>query len=453
MSGARRSVCGASGGARTTDGSCDVPHAPALQVLLACLNLAPTRADVQRLRQALAHPALDWEQVVEAACRQGIAALVYHTFQRQDLMALVPHPAREGLQAFYYTNALRNRLLYQDLSQVLTALRALPSATIVLKGAALAETVYPQRALRPMSDVDLLVREDDLSRVEDALLALDYRFLDGGQSKAYYRAHHYHLTYVKSASTFQEMHVEVHWHLDRQRPAFAIDIVGFWHRAVPATIAGVDTLVLSPEDVLLHLCLHTCKHKFTFFGLRALGDIAATLQQYGPHMAWQSFCMRAEQWGTTPYVYLMLRLARDLVGAAVPDPVLRALKPAEFDERLLGWATAEMLEEQSTVPLFPALLDLWKGRGVRDRAALVAQLFARATIAESYALPPASKRVYVYYPVRFKDLVRRYGPVLWQLLCREPHVTARAEGKFRLAAWLKPFDRPLDTSGSDKGGG
>jgi Uncharacterised nucleotidyltransferase len=198
---------------------------------------------------------------------------------------------------------------------------------------------------------------------------------------------------------------------------------------------------------VLHLCLHTCKHKLTFFGLRALGDIAATLQQYGPHMAWQPFHVRAEQWGITPYVYLMLRLARDVVGAAVPDPVLRALKPAAFDERLLGLAMAEMLEDQSTTPLFPALLDLWKGRGVKDRAALVAPLFARATIAQSYALPPASKRVYFYYPVRLKDLVRRYGPVLWRLICHEPHVTAQAEGKLQLAAWL----RPLDASGSDMG--
>jgi hypothetical protein len=422
-------------------------------VLLACLNLAPTHADVQRLRQALEHPTLDWEHVVEAACHHGIAALMYRTMQQQGLMGLLPPPAREVLQDFYYKNALSNSLLYQELSQVLTALRALPSETIVLKGAALAETVYPHRALRPMSDVDLLVREEDISRVEDALMALDYHFLEGGKPKAYYRVHHYHVTFVKSESALQEMHIEVHWHLDRQRPAFTIDIEGIWHRAVPAPIAGVDTLVLSPEDVLLHLCLHTCKHKLTFFGLRALGDIAATLQQYGPHMAWQPFQVRAEQWGITPYVYVMLRLARELVGAAVPDPLLHALKPAEFDERLLSWATAEMLEDQSTVPLFPALLDLWKGRGVKDRAALVAQLFSRATIAQSYALHPTSKRVYVYYPVRLKDLVRRYGPVLWRLICREPHVTARAEGKLQLAAWLRPFDRPLDASGSDMGGG
>ena len=184
--------------------------------------------------------------------------------------------------------------------------------------------------------VDPLVREDDLSRVEDALLALDYHFLDGGQPKAYYRAHHYHVTFVKRESTLQEMHIEVHWHLDRQRPAFSIDIAGVWHRAVPATIAGVDTLVLSPEDLLLHLCLHTCKQQISRLWPPRARRYAATLQQYGPRMAWQPFCVRAEHWGITPYVYLMLRLARDVVGAAVPDPVLIALKPVEFDERLLG---------------------------------------------------------------------------------------------------------------------
>jgi hypothetical protein len=30
------------------------------------------------------------------------------------------------------------------------------------------------------------------------------------------------------------------------------------HAAVPARIAGVETWVLAPEDMLLHLCLHAC---------------------------------------------------------------------------------------------------------------------------------------------------------------------------------------------------
>ena len=37
-------------------------------------------------------------------------------------------------------------------------------------------------------------------------------------------------------------------------------------------------------------------------------------------------------------VYLSLRLARDLVSAAVPDAVLTALQPAEFDDTLIAVA-------------------------------------------------------------------------------------------------------------------
>jgi hypothetical protein len=53
----------------------------------------------------------------------------------------------------------------------------------------------------------------------------------------------------------------------------------------------------------------------------------------------------------------MLRLARKLVGAVIPDPILRALQPAAFDERLLGWTTAAMLKERYNVPVIDLTLE------------------------------------------------------------------------------------------------
>jgi hypothetical protein len=211
-----------------------------------------------------------------------------------------------------------------------------------------------------------------------------------------------------------------------------------WARAVPARIAGVEAWMLSPEDLLLYLCLHTCKHQLTS-SLRPLCDIAAIIRRYGPTIDWGQLQMRAAHWRVTPYAYLPLHLARDVVGAAVPEACLTALQPEGFEIRLLSWATADLLAEQDAPPLLPELFRLWKGPRLRDRLALVRRILSPAAVANAYGIAPASKRLYGYYPVRLKDLLRRYGATLWRLFCRDPQLLALAERKAQLTHWLQPF--------------
>ena len=177
------------------------------------------------------------------------------------------------------------------------------------------------------------------------------------------------------------MPLEVHWHLERPNRPFAIDLEGLWQRAVPATIAGVETRILAPEDSLIHLCLHACRHAGApmqegrlNFRLLSFCDMAEAIRHYSPSFDWAALARRAQQWGVAPYVYLPLQLARDLVGAAVPESVLAALEPKGFEARLLGWARDELLEDPGTSPLFPDLLRLWRGRWLRDRAAVVEKI-------------------------------------------------------------------------------
>ena len=57
------------------------------------------------------------------------------------------------------------------LAQIARALREIATPALLVKGAALALTVYPSPASRPMQDHDLLVRRADRDRVLAALAA------------------------------------------------------------------------------------------------------------------------------------------------------------------------------------------------------------------------------------------------------------------------------------------
>jgi Uncharacterised nucleotidyltransferase len=416
-----------------------VKLSPEWQVILACVKAEFPGEEFQR--RARAHlTTLDWDHLTALVCRHGIAPLMYHQMYQFADSGTLPQDPMEGLRRTYYANVARNTLLYKELNAVLSALQEMRSQVIALKGTALAEMVYPHRGLRPMSDIDLLVRPEEVAGVEDRLIDLGYVLRPYSRGKTWFKAHHYHLSFMKPTATAGAIPLEMHWHIGRPSWLFMIDIESLWARAVPARIADADAWMFAPEDLLMHLCLHACKHKPTG-SLRPLCDLAATIRRYGHTIDWEQLQTRAAHWSIAPYVYLPLQLARNLVGAAVPDPCSRALQPEGLNARLVSRAIAELLTDQRTTALFPELLRLWKGPRVSDRPAIVVKILSPATIAKAYGISPTSKRRYGYYPVRLKDLLRRYGSTLWRLCCREPQLTGSAEAKWQLAQWLQPFDQ------------
>jgi len=152
------------------------------------------------------------------------------------------------LQSAYYRNTASNTLLFGVVQKVLQACHRQGIAVIVLKGAALAETVYPHPAVRPMGDIDLLVRPEAVQAMDDALTALGYDFVDHGRPKVFWRTQHYHLTFQPPSASPLVLPIEVHWALGRASHPFYMDLDGLWQRSIPTTIAGLETRILAPED-------------------------------------------------------------------------------------------------------------------------------------------------------------------------------------------------------------
>jgi Uncharacterised nucleotidyltransferase len=184
---------------------------PERRLLLACAKASLSGEEIQRIAQELSHPDLDWNYLTAAACAHGVAPLIYHNLQRSRVTRVLPLGATETLRNSYYGNAARNSFLYSELRNVLKAFRDKQIEVIVLKGAALAETVYPNRALRPMSDIDLLVRREKLTEVEATLLDMGYILEDRAKGKEFYQERHYHWVFSKKPG----INIEIHWHVKR----------------------------------------------------------------------------------------------------------------------------------------------------------------------------------------------------------------------------------------------
>lgn len=378
----------------------------------------------------------DWRLFVEAAGRHGVAPLLYHRLKTSHSNGRVPAFVMEKLHLSYLGSSARSMGLYDGLAKVLAALRRDDLPVIVLKGAHLAELVYANRALRPMSDVDLLVAENDLVRVESVLLGMGYTPLE--QVRVVGRDNK-HFSY---RSAERSLCVEVHWTLAPPTGPFEIDTAGQWRRARAAVIAGVEVAVLGPEDLLLHLCLHACEHSFAM-GLKGLCDIDRSLEHYRGEIDWGLLQSCGRQWGVSRCAYLTLRLGRELLGIPVPDETMETLAPNDRDESVVATARAQILSA-GTARGHLAVETLWRSERLGDRAAALLRIAGvvfppREVLAREYPLRSDSIRIYLGYPLHWRDLLRRHGRSIWRLLRGDDEMSALADrerGIAALRAWV-----------------
>lgn len=109
-------------------------------------------------------------------------------------------------------------------------------------------------------------------------------------------------------------------------------------------------LVLSLEDLMLHLCLHAVQHILEGVGLRLLCDLTETMKHYQAEMDWQKIQDRSRQWGTDRPLYLMLSLIRELAGQAAPSDILDILTANPVDARFVAGLIAHIMVKLSGCP-------------------------------------------------------------------------------------------------------
>ncbi|KAF5434249.1 hypothetical protein C5S35_14810 [Candidatus Methanophagaceae archaeon] len=349
------------------------------------------KAITQKVKEVL-NSGLDWTYIIETAQQHGIAPLLYYNLS-EIVDKRVPEQVVGYLRKLYNGNVARNILVYDALSKVLKAFKHARIAVIVLKGAALAETVYRDIGLRPFSDVDILVRESDLQRAKKQLSELGYRLDEEVSPEKYNEEFGCDLYYIGKVNI-----LEIHWDILRKTKSdryTRVEIEKLWERAVPAKIAGVDTLMMSPEDMLLHFCVHLPKHRYN--RLIWLCDVLEIIEQ--TDIDWDYVIEIAEKYRIKAYMYYGLHFTDVLLGCDIPEEVLNELKPPWFERMVLNTVLKDVLStDRKIMPIFNLMKILLIDRK-RDRIMyLGAYLFPPVeSLARMYSV--SGERVYLYYIV------------------------------------------------------
>ena len=183
-----------------------------------------------------------------------------------------------------------NLVLLKALKDVASALSEEGIGFVLLKGASLLGFLYPEIQLRPMTDVDLLIREKEWPKVRDTLQSRGYR-LPEAEAERYYAENWYHQL-VESSGT-PPTNLEFHWNLESVERS-RIDPEELIHEAVPCDIEGEPYLRLSDHHLLVHLAVHLAHHYQSPALIWAV-DLRRLIERGG--LDWERIEHTARAWG------------------------------------------------------------------------------------------------------------------------------------------------------------
>ena len=411
------------------------------QLLIDCMKKDEPGFDATRLSGLSPER---WQALLALAATQRVRPLLWHRLRQKGLDKALPIKAANELREAARRNTLRNLRLCGELRHLLSTLKSEAIPLILLKGIFLAEAVYGNMGLREMNDIDVLARPVDLTRIAEILTGMGYTPLQPISADITFKAQHHLPRMVKNGHGA----FEFHWNLTRPGERYSIDPGGLWERSIPAHIAGCDALALSPEDLLLHLCLHTSYHHQFAFGLRPSCDIAETIARFGSTLDWQTITERAARSGWQRGVYLALRLARELADADIPADILERLRPTDMTETILEIARAQVFTDKSFATSIPVpFAELLESSRLWDKIRIFWQrvFLPKAIVAAQYSVPMDSVRIYSCYPRRFVDVLCRHGHTLKKYQQNDASLKALVERTSLIAKWLA---RPATASES-----
>ena len=194
------------------------------------------------------------------------------------------------LRDAYRATRSTNEQFFSAIRPVLQRMRGAGVRTMLLKGAALTVSVYRDRGVRTMHDIDVLVPRADAATAVQVMV-------DSGWTtdlplppldKPHLPRHGQHFRDPSGVA------VDLHWHLFLDSARAAEADAEMWQACVPVTLEEGRTAVPAAADLLFHVCVHGLRWSNTS-PIRWVTDALAILGHPGLAIDWRRFLHQGER--------------------------------------------------------------------------------------------------------------------------------------------------------------
>jgi hypothetical protein len=399
--------------------------------LLICLRNDPPDIKMAQLRNFRDY---DWNSILDASNKYKMTPILYYVLRQLSPHIRIPAQVQQKLRESYHRSTARNMRVYQQLLKLVRIFNHEGVRVILLKGAHLAKLVYGNSALRPMGDLDLLVRNTDLLRASELLAEQGYTPSQEHLDRPLDICH------LPTFNKAESVPVEIHFNIVGPPFSQKFDVAELWERAQKEFIQGVEVSVLCPEDLFLHICVHACTRHGFDNGITPFVDITRTLECYQKEIEWDKILTKSRKWGASRCVYVMLALSKKLLGAPVPGNVLPKIMPDSDDFDAMTSAEQLMFEKSS--PIVTNLARLFGNDPWSDKF----RLFMKRAFPAPETMPvvegPRGNKLSIclMYFARLKGIWKRHSKTAWRALLKDRNTSSAVaieNKRNRLKEWFQ----------------
>jgi hypothetical protein len=211
-----------------------------------------------------------------------ISPLLYTVIKdNNQLYQITPQHIFDSFKFMYYAQVKRCILQYDQLSSVLEAFNEIKCQVMLLKGFALSKVVYQNFGVRPMSDIDLLVKKKYFNQATEIISSLGFKAIINPKFSGPIAEHAYHIQFLK---VFNNQHIILELHHDLSNETHQFNTAEYWNRAQQYVFDKNNALVMEANDLLVYLSLHSARHNYK--RLLWLCDLAQVIIVYKDTLHW-----------------------------------------------------------------------------------------------------------------------------------------------------------------------
>ncbi|MCK5552561.1 MAG: nucleotidyltransferase family protein, partial [Deltaproteobacteria bacterium] len=252
------------------------------------------------------------------ATYHGVAGLLLYWMKKLKLETNIPRDVHRNLHGIHESQAHFLEDHQEIIRKILMRFYESETEVILLKGAQLGHTEYPHFTLRPIEDIDLLIRRPDRSRVIKFMLAMGFNLYETNQTCDKF--------FIRKKQAGKPIFIEIHSNLQtpiRLNRSFNIDIDKFWKDTQEMNSNGFSFLQLCPTYNLIYLGAHLSHHYFS--RLIWVYDIALLIHRHREEIDWKKLEGLCGRMKIRSPLFHSLTLCRDFFQTPPPEKVLKGL--------------------------------------------------------------------------------------------------------------------------------
>lgn len=274
-------------------------------------------------------PLLNCERLKKLLAYHDLTSFAYLALR--DFDALIPRDFKVFLENNYYYAMKRCIVFQQEFLRIFDAFGEGGVTILPFKGIALLYDVYLDNPVRPMVDIDILIKDEDVDKAKKIFCGLGYEESLYGLEEEYWRNDQIHLSFSGGKNNNLPL-VELHWLLDFKKRYPVLPRL--WDRIKKVNVDGRAIELLSPEDTFFSLALHSRRFGKTLC-LKGAYDGALILNKYGSNFDWDYILREARKGKMRMCTFFLLSQINLIYTGCIPRAIWRDLGVSVYKRKLI----------------------------------------------------------------------------------------------------------------------